>query len=87
MLNVADTVPPTAHAYSKALEFLYFLVNLNGPLFLFAVTVSVLTSWKTVLSVLYGGYCSGQNAGQQFYTTAIEIRDYEKTRNRVSLIC
>lgn len=29
MLNVADTVPPTAHAYSKALEFLYFLVNLE----------------------------------------------------------
>ncbi|WP_407210728.1 hypothetical protein [Enterobacter cloacae] len=78
MLNVADTVPPTAHAYSKALEFLYFLVNLNGPLFLFAVTVSVLTSWKTVLSVLYGDIVQVRTLDSNFYTTAIEIRDYEK---------
>lgn len=79
MLNVADSIPPTAHAYSKALEFLYFLVNMEWSIVpVCRDRIGTYIMENRVVSSVWGDIVQVRTLDSNFYTTAIEIRDYEK---------
>ncbi|ECB6713967.1 VirB4 family type IV secretion/conjugal transfer ATPase [Salmonella enterica subsp. enterica serovar Hvittingfoss] len=68
-----------AHAYSKALEFIYYLANLEWSIVpVCRERISSYIMDNRVVSSLWGDVIQVRSIDHNFYTTAIEVRDYEK---------
>ncbi|WP_241579060.1 VirB4 family type IV secretion/conjugal transfer ATPase [Rosenbergiella nectarea] len=74
-----DEPLPHLHAYSSALELLYFLVNLEWSLVpVCSGKIGSFIMDNRVISSLWGDIIQLRAVDHNFYTTAIEIRDYDK---------
>ncbi|HBR3818254.1 TPA: VirB4 family type IV secretion/conjugal transfer ATPase [Klebsiella pneumoniae] len=71
--------PSQAHAYSKALEFLYFLANMEWAIVpVCRERIRDYIMDNRPVSSLWGDVIQIRTVDHNFYTTGIEFRDYEE---------